>query len=152
MFWVSCFIDYVIVVMICIVVYGDDVFSIVQIVDEVYLELFIVSKLFKLFGYVGLVELFCGVNGGYWLVCFVYVINFVEIVEVMEGCIGMIECGIDGQCDCELQCGVCGSWWQINYVLDSVLCGVSLVDMFELLVFLVLVIVVISEIKGRIYV
>ncbi|HEY8682497.1 MAG TPA: Rrf2 family transcriptional regulator, partial [Rhodanobacter sp.] len=59
-------------------------------------------------------------------------ISLAEIVEALEGPIGMTECSIaEGQCDREAQCGVRGSWQQINSVLDHTLRSVSLADMLK---------------------
>jgi len=44
----------------------------------------------------------------------------------------MTECSVaEGQCDRESQCGVRGSWQQINSVLDHTLRAVSLADMLK---------------------
>jgi DNA-binding IscR family transcriptional regulator len=67
----------------------------------------------------------------------------------MEGRIGMTECGTDGQCDRESQCGVRGSWRQINHILDNALRGVSLADMLQPPAPPALATIAISEIKGR---
>ncbi|HZY34429.1 MAG TPA: Rrf2 family transcriptional regulator, partial [Rhodanobacter sp.] len=55
-----------------------------------------------------------------------------EIVEALEGPIGMTECSVaEGQCDRESQCGVRGSWQLVNNVLDNALRAVSLADMLK---------------------
>ena len=141
--------DYATVVMTCIAAHPDDVLSTVQIADETHLELPTVSKLLKSLGHAGLVESFRGVNGGYRLARPAAAINLAEIVEAMEGRIGMTECGTDGQCDRESQCGVRGSWQQINHVLDNALRGVSLADMLKPPARPLQATVAISEIKGR---
>ncbi|HEU4670580.1 MAG TPA: SUF system Fe-S cluster assembly regulator [Dyella sp.] len=89
--------DYATVVMTCIAAHPDDVLSTAQIADEAHLELPTVSKLLKSLGHAGLVESFRGVNGGYRLARPAGEINLAEIVEAMEGRIGMTECGTDGQ-------------------------------------------------------
>lgn len=123
--------DYAAVVMTCIATHPDDVLSTAQIADETHLELPTVSKLLKSLGHAGLVESFRGVNGGYRLARPAGAITLAEIVEAMEGPIGMTECGVgsEGHCDREAQCGVRGSWQRINNVLDRALRAVSLADM-----------------------
>lgn len=124
--------DYATVVMTCIAAYPTQVVSAVQIADETRLELPTVSKLLKALGHASLVESFRGVNGGYRLARAASDISLAEIVEAIEGPIGMTECSVaDGQCDREAQCGVRGSWQQINNVLDRALRAVSLADMLK---------------------
>ena len=103
-----------------------------QIADEARLELPTVSKLLKALSHASLVESFRGVNGGYRLARPAGAISLAEIVEALEGPIGMTECSVaEGQCDRESQCGVRGSWQQINSVLDNALRTVSLADMLK---------------------
>ncbi|WP_426688086.1 SUF system Fe-S cluster assembly regulator [Rhodanobacter ginsengiterrae] len=124
--------DYATVVMTCIAAHPTEVLSTVQIADETRLELPTVSKLLKALGHASLVESFRGVNGGYRLARAAHDISLVDIVEAIEGPIGMTECSVaDGQCDREAQCGVRGSWQLVNNVLDNALRAVSLADMLK---------------------
>ncbi|TAL90880.1 MAG: SUF system Fe-S cluster assembly regulator [Rhodanobacter sp.] len=124
--------DYATVVMTCIAAHPVEVLSTAQIADETHLELPTVSKLLKTLGHAELVESFRGVNGGYRLARPASTISLAEIVEALEGPIGMTECGVaEGQCDRESQCSVRGSWQLINSVLEQTLRGVSLADMLE---------------------
>ncbi len=124
--------DYATLVMTCIAAHPADVLSTAQIADETHLELPTVSKLLKSLSHSALVESFRGVNGGYRLARPAQAISLAEIVEALEGPIGMTECGLaDGQCDREAQCGVRGSWQRINNVVDQALRAVSLADMLR---------------------
>ena len=124
--------DYATVVMTCIAAHPHDVLTAGQIADESRLELPTVSKLLKALGHASLVESFRGVNGGYRLARSAADISLAEIVEALEGPIGMTECSLaEGHCDRESQCGVRGSWQQVNSVLDSALRAVSLADMLK---------------------
>lgn len=124
--------DYATAVMTCIAAHPQDVFSTAQIADETRLELPTVSKLLKALGQATLVESFRGVNGGYRLARAPSDISLAEIVEAMEGPIGMTECSLaEGHCDRESQCGVRGSWQLVSSVLDSALRSVSLADMLK---------------------
>lgn len=124
--------DYATVVMTCIAAHPADVLSTAQIADETHLELPTVSKLLKALGHAELVESFRGVNGGYRLARPAGAISLAEIVEALEGPIGMTECSVAaGQCDRELQCGVRGSWQRINSVLEQTLRGITLADMLK---------------------
>ncbi|WP_329741049.1 SUF system Fe-S cluster assembly regulator [Dyella sp. A6] len=124
--------DYATVVMTCIAGHPGDVLSTAQIADEAHLELPTVSKLLKSLGHAGLVDSFRGVNGGYRLARPAGEITLAEIVEAMEGPIGMTECGTtEGQCEREARCGVRGSWQRINHLLDGALRAVSLADVLH---------------------
>ncbi|MEO7052537.1 MAG: SUF system Fe-S cluster assembly regulator [Rhodanobacter sp.] len=124
--------DYATVVMTCIAAHPADVLSTAQIADGTHLELPTVSKLLKALGHAKLVESFRGVNGGYRLARPASTISLAEIVEALEGPIGVTECSVaEGQCDRETQCTVRGSWQHINSVLDRTLRGVSLADMLK---------------------
>ncbi|NUR22552.1 SUF system Fe-S cluster assembly regulator [Frateuria sp.] len=140
--------DYATVVMTCIAAHPHDVLSTAQIAEETRLELPTVSKLLKSLGHAGLVESFRGVNGGYRLARPAPEISLAQIVEAMEGPIGMTECSVEGQCDREAQCGVRGSWRRISNVLDGALRAVSLADMLQPLRPAVAT-VALSELKGR---
>lgn len=124
--------DYATVVMTCIAAHPDDVLSTAQIADETRLELPTVSKLLKSLGHAGLVESFRGVNGGYRLARPAGEITLAQIVEALEGPIGMTECSLaEGQCERESQCGVRANWQHVNSVVDSALRAVSLSDMLK---------------------
>jgi FeS assembly SUF system regulator len=124
--------DYATVVMTCIATQPDDVLSTAQIADAARLELPTVSKLLKALGHAGLVESFRGVNGGYRLARPASAISLAEIVEALEGPIGMTECSIsDGQCERESLCTVRGSWQHVSSAVDVALRAVSLADMLK---------------------
>ena len=124
--------DYATVVMTCIAAHPADVLSTAQIADETHLELPTVSKLLKALGHARLVESFRGVNGGYRLARPASTISLAEIVEALEGPIGVTECSVaEGQCDRESRCSVRGSWQRINSVLERTLRGISLADMLK---------------------
>ncbi|WP_049622052.1 SUF system Fe-S cluster assembly regulator [Frateuria defendens] len=130
MFRVSRLTDYATVVMTCIAAHPASVLSTAQIADETHLELPTVSKLLKSLGHAGLVDSFRGVNGGYRLARPAEAISLAEIVEAMEGPLGMTECSVaEGQCEREGLCNVRGSWRRINSVLDGALRTMSLADM-----------------------
>ncbi|GLQ46911.1 transcriptional regulator [Dyella lipolytica] len=150
MFRVSRLTDYATVVMTCIAAHPDDVLSTAQIAEEAHLELPTVSKLLKSLGHAGLVDSFRGVNGGYRLARPAHEISVAEIVEAMEGPLGMTECSIsEGQCEREAQCSVRGSWQRINNVLDNALRTMSLADMLHPAAHPTVTTVALTEVKGR---
>jgi FeS assembly SUF system regulator len=122
--------DYAAVVMTVIAVHPSDVLSTAQIAEEARLELPTVSKLLKLLGHAGLVESFRGVNGGYRLARAAETISLADIVEAMEGPIGLTECSLaQGQCDRHAQCGVSDSWRSVSGAIDGVLRSMTLAQM-----------------------
>ena len=150
MFRVSRLTDYATVVMTCIAAHPDDVLSTAQIAEEAHLELPTVSKLLKSLGHAGLVESFRGVNGGYRLARAASDISVADIVEAMEGPLGMTECSLsNGHCEREKQCGVRGSWQRINNVLDNALRSMSLADMLRPAAHTPVAAVALPELKGR---
>ncbi|GGA35336.1 SUF system Fe-S cluster assembly regulator [Dyella nitratireducens] len=149
MFRVSRLTDYATVVMTCIAAHPGDVVSTAQIAEEAHLELPTVSKLLKSLGHAGLVDSFRGVNGGYRLARPAQEISLADIVEAIEGPLGMTECTLsEGQCEREAQCGVRGSWQRINHVLDNALRAMSLADMLHPAPPAVAT-VALTELKGR---
>lgn len=142
--------DYAAMVMTCLASHPADVLSTAQIADEAQLELPTVSKLLKSLGHAGLVESFRGVNGGYRLARPAHEITLAQIVEAMEGPIGMTDCSTaDGQCERAAQCGVRGSWQHINDVVGRALRAVSLADMLKPPPRASYATVALSKLKGR---
>ena len=124
--------DYATVVMTVLAYAPAEVHSAQGVAERARLELPTVSKLLKQLSHAGLVESFRGVNGGYRLARPAEAISLAQIVEAMEGPIGMTECGVaTGQCERESQCNVRGSWRLVSHVVDNALRAVSLADMLK---------------------
>ena len=106
------------------------VLSASELAERAGLEVPTVAKLLKPLAQAGLVEGFRGANGGYKLARDAADISLVEIVEAMEGPLGMTECSVHaGQCGIEDSCGVRANWRLINDVVADALRGVSLAQM-----------------------
>ena len=106
------------------------VLSASELAERAGLEVPTVAKLLKPLAQAGLVEGFRGANGGYRLARPAEAISLVEIVEAMEGPLGMTECSVHaGQCGIEDSCGVRANWRRINDVVADALRGVSLAQM-----------------------
>ena len=106
------------------------VLSASELAERAGLEVPTVAKLLKPLAQAGLVEGFRGANGGYKLARDAADISLVEIVEAMEGPLGMTECSVhSGQCGIEHSCGVRANWRRINDVVADSLRGVSLAQM-----------------------
>ena len=106
------------------------VLSAPELAEQAGLEAPTVAKVLKPLAQASLVEGFRGANGGYKLARDAADISLVEIVEAMEGPLGMTECSVHaGQCGIEDSCGVRANWRRINDVVADALRGVSLAQM-----------------------
>jgi FeS assembly SUF system regulator len=122
--------DYATLVLTVLAARPDEVLSASELADQAGLEVPTVAKLLKPLAQAGLVAGFRGSNGGYRLARPAAGISLVEIVEAMEGPLGMTECSLhDGACGIEHSCGVRANWRRINDVVADALRGVSLAQM-----------------------
>jgi len=122
--------DYASVVLTVLASDPATVLSASELADRAGLEMPTVAKLLKPLGQAGLVEGFRGANGGYRLAREAAAISLIEIVEAMEGPLGMTECSVHaGQCGIEHSCGARANWRRINDVVADALRGVSLAQM-----------------------
>ncbi len=122
--------DYATVVLTALAARPAEVLSAAGLAEQAGLETPTVSKVLKPLAQAGLVEGFRGVNGGYRLARAADAITLVEIVEAMEGPLGMTECSLHaGACGIESSCGVRASWRRINDVVAEALRAVTLADM-----------------------
>jgi FeS assembly SUF system regulator len=124
--------DYASGVMACLARYPEAVVPAAQIGEETRLELPTVSKLLKRLTQAGLVESFRGVAGGYRLARAAKDISLAEIVEALDGPIGLTECSL-GHAGCERQsyCAVARDWQGIGATIEHALRAVSLADMLH---------------------
>ncbi|MDQ3286899.1 MAG: SUF system Fe-S cluster assembly regulator [Pseudomonadota bacterium] len=122
--------DYATVVLSVLAAQAEDVLSASELAERAGLESPTVSKLLKPLAQAGLVEGFRGANGGYRLARQAADISLIEIVEAMEGPLGMTECSLHGgHCGIEERCGVRANWRQINDVVIEALRAVTLAQM-----------------------
>ena len=122
--------DYATVVLTALAAKPGDVHSAAELAEQAGLEMPTVAKVLKPLAQAGLVEGFRGVNGGYRLARPAGEISLVEIVEAMEGPLGMTECSVHaGACGIEHSCGVRANWRRINDVVADALRGVTLAEM-----------------------
>ena len=124
--------DYASVVMACLARHADAVASAAQVGEETRLELPTVSKLLKALAQAGLVESFRGATGGYRLARPAQDISLAEIVEALDGPIGLTECSAGhGGCERQAYCAVSRDWQGIGAAIDGALRAVSLADMLH---------------------
>lgn len=124
--------DYASVVMACLARHAGEVMPAAQVGAETQLEAPTVSKLLKRLAQAGLVESFRGATGGYRLARPAANISLAEIVEALDGPIGLTECSI-GHAGCQRQafCAVSRDWQGIGAAISDALRGVSLADMLH---------------------
>jgi FeS assembly SUF system regulator len=122
--------DYASVVLTVLAARPDAVLSATELAEQAGREVPTVAKLLKPLAQAGLVEGFRGANGGYRLARQASAISLVEIVEAMEGPLGMTECSIHaGACGIEQSCGVRANWRRINDVVADALRAITLAEM-----------------------
>jgi len=122
--------DYATVVMTVLAAEPETVLSASELAERAGLETPTVSKVLKPLAQAGLVEGFRGANGGYRLARAADAIGLLEVVEAMEGPLGMTECSVHaGNCGIEEHCGVRANWHRINEVVIGALRGVTLAQM-----------------------
>ena len=122
--------DYASVVMTRLARRPGDVVSAMQIAEDTRLELPTVSKLLKQLAHAGLVDSFRGASGGYRLARAAEAITLADIVEALDGPIGMTDCCAAG-CDREAHCDVSQGWRSVGGAVDAALRAVSLADMLR---------------------
>ncbi len=122
--------DYATLVLTTLALSAERVLSATELAERAHLELPTVSKVLKPLAHAGLVESFRGSNGGYRLARAAESISVIEIVEAIEGRVGVTECsGEHSHCELEPQCSVRGKWRDINTVVADALRGVTLSEM-----------------------
>jgi len=108
----------------------DAVLSASELAERAGLETPTVAKVLKPLAQAGLIKAFRGAAGGYRLARAAEAIGLIDIVEALEGPLGMTECSVHtGNCGIEQSCGVRANWNRINDVVIDALRGVTLAHM-----------------------
>jgi FeS assembly SUF system regulator len=101
-----------------------------EIAVGVQLSLPTVTKVLKILARAGLLHSQRGTKGGYALARAPEQISVAEVVEALEGPIGLTECGVTpGSCAQEPSCSVRGNWQLISNAVLGALRGVTLAQM-----------------------
>ena len=101
-----------------------------EVAGGVHLSLPTVTKILKILTREGLLASHRGTKGGYALARAPERISMAQVVQAMEGPIGLTECGsAPGACVQESSCSVRGNWQVINRALLAALESVSLAHM-----------------------
>jgi FeS assembly SUF system regulator len=122
--------DYATVVL---TVLADDaarVHSAAELAERSRVEPATVAKVLKQLAQAGLVDSFRGAAGGYRLARAPAHIRLADIVEALEGPLGMTACSVhEGECGIESHCGIRAGWQRINDVVADALNRTTLADM-----------------------
>lgn len=93
-----------------------------------------VGKILKQLARAGVVDSARGAHGGYKLARRPDLVSVAEVIEAVEGPIGVTECGTEeDDHDCELsgRCDVRGNWQRINLAIQQALEGITLAEMAQ---------------------
>lgn len=124
--------DYGTVVMTYLAREKDRLHAVSEIAAEIRLAAPTVSKILKQLAHEGLVVSHRGVKGGYALARRPEQISMVEIIDALEGRVGLTECGsTPGLCAQESGCTIRTNWQRINGAVREALAGVTLAEMAE---------------------
>lgn len=106
--------------------------SAAEIAAEIRVPVTTVSKILKIMTREGLVVSLRGAKGGYALSRPSSQISMAQVIEAMDGPIGMTECSITpGLCSQEKGCPVRANWQRINRIVLQSLQQVTLDQMIE---------------------
>ena len=103
----------------------------VELAGETGLPLPTVSKLMKLLSQGGMLASKRGAAGGYYLTRSADEITLADLVEALEGPLGVTECVSGRDCSCALasRCGLQANWAFINRRLVATMSGITLQQM-----------------------
>lgn len=124
--------DYGVVVMTFLARESDRLHAASEIAGQIHVAAPTVSKILKALTRTGLVLSHRGVKGGYSLARAAADISVVEIIDALEGPVGLTECGSNpGVCSQEASCSIRANWQHINGAVRGALAGVSLAQMAQ---------------------
>ena len=122
--------DYGTVVMASMAREPDRVHSAAEMATRIGLAAPTVSKILKTLARNGLVTSSRGAKGGYRLHCDPAQISVAQIIDAMDGPLGMTECSITpGMCSQEAACTVRANWQTFNHIVLDALQRVTLEQM-----------------------
>lgn len=122
--------DYSTVIMSYMARQPDDVYSVAEVASVVGVAPPTASKILKTLARRDLVQSRRGTKGGYILSRPPGQISIVEVIDAMEGKLGLTECSVAaGLCLQEDQCQIRGHWQRLNQLIRHTLGQVTLSDM-----------------------
>jgi FeS assembly SUF system regulator len=124
--------DYGTVVMTYLAKEKDRLHAVSEIAGQTRVSAPTVSKILKRLVREGLVVSHRGAKGGYSLARPPARISMVEIIDALEGPVGLTECGSSpGLCVQESLCSIRANWQRINGAVRQALASVTLAEMAE---------------------
>ena len=124
--------DYGTVILTTMLRHPEQVQSAAEIATCVRVPVPTVSKILKILSREGLVLSLRGAKGGYVLARPPQQISMAQVIEAMDGPIGMTECSITpGLCEREAFCPVRTNWQQVNLTVLHALQQVTLDQMIQ---------------------
>lgn len=124
----------------------DRVYSAGEVAHRIRVAQPTVSKILKLLARGALVTSLRGARGGYRLARAPSEISLAQIIDAMEGPIGLTECSsAPGLCKQEPSCRIRANWRRINGTIRRALDGITLTDMVQPQVHLIQV----GAVRGR---
>ena len=124
--------DYGTIVMTYLARESDRLHAASEIAVQIQVAAPTVSKILKMLAREGLVISHRGVKGGYSLARPPSDISMVQIIDALEGPVGLTECGSSpGSCAQEDSCSVRANWQHINDAVRQALAGVTLAQMAQ---------------------
>jgi FeS assembly SUF system regulator len=124
--------DYGTVVMAHIAREPDRIHAAAELAAAIGVAVPTVSKILKMLTWGSLLQSVRGPKGGYTLSRPAADISIAEVIDAMEGPIGVTECGaISGLCAREGSCTVRANWQRINRVIRDALVQMTLADLAQ---------------------
>lgn len=124
--------DYAIVITTTMAADDQRIWSASELASHTHLEQPTVAKVLKMLVQGSLLRSFRGASGGYQLTSQPEQITVAQVIEVMEGPIGMTECSVHaGLCSTEAFCLLRGNWLRISQAVENALRDVTLKDMAQ---------------------
>jgi FeS assembly SUF system regulator len=124
--------DYGTVILTTMVRNPEHLKSAAEIASAIHVPVPTVSKILKMLAREGLVLSLRGAKGGYMLSRPANEISVAEIIQAMDGPIGMTECSITpGLCTQESNCTVRANWQRINRIVMQSLEQITLDEMIR---------------------
>mgnify|MGYP001627243260 CR=1 FL=1 len=124
--------DYGTLVMTYLARHPAGVHNAAEIAAATQISLPTVSKILKILAREAILVSHRGMRGGYSLARTPDAITLMEIIDAIEGPIGLTECSsAPGLCEQETSCSVRVNWMKINAAVRQALTGVTLADMAQ---------------------
>ncbi|HEU0199163.1 MAG TPA: SUF system Fe-S cluster assembly regulator [Burkholderiaceae bacterium] len=124
--------DYGTVVMAHLARHPDRLHSAAEVAAEVGVGLPTASKILKMLAQANLVQSARGAKGGYALARPATQISMAEVIDAIEGPVGLTECSVlSGLCAQEKSCSIRGNWQRINQVIRRALTQMTLEEMAQ---------------------